>query len=52
MTHHMHHPCITCLQSKPLFVMGVSSGAAFALKLPMQLAYVGVRVHGVISGGA
>ena len=33
----------------PLYLMGVSAGAAFALKLPMQL---GRPVAGVISGGA
>lgn len=34
------------LQGKPLYVVGVSSGASFALKLPET-----VTVHGVVSGG-
>lgn len=35
-------------QALPLYLAGVSSGAAFALKLPMAL---GRPVAGVISGG-
>lgn len=45
-------PLLPALQPLPLFLLGVSSGAAFALKLPMELAAAGTPVHGVISGGA
>lgn len=36
---------LAAVQGKPLFVIGVSSGASFALKLPETVA-----VHGVVSG--
>lgn len=45
-------PCyLISAQAVPLYVLGVSSGAAFALKLPMAMP-AGMPVRGVVSGAA